>query len=339
MRLALLVFPLAALTGCGYPGEPKPPALMRPARVTDLAAVERDAKIVVTFTLPRETTEGIVLTSPPDVELRIGSPPAVWNEGEWVGQADRIPVPPMALSSDKAAAEKAGSNQAAPEKPEPVTIRIDVSKYVGKPVVVGVRVHGPKGRDDGWSNLVPLEIVPPLPAPADLRAADGPNLVRLQWAAGAPEFRVFRKLQSESEWTSLGSVTQPSYNDSTFDYGKTYQYYVQAARKTGSGVAESEVSGTITFEPHDRFPPAIPANLAAVAGARTIELVWDRVTDSDLAGYRVYRNGQRIADAVVTPAYGDKDAAPGVKYRYEVSSVDQAGNESEKSAAVEAVME
>ena len=70
-----------------------------------------------------------------------------------------------------------------------------------------------------------------------------------------------------------------------------------------------------------------------------MELVWDRVADTDLAGYRVYRNGAKIADALTTPAYSDKDVTVGSKYSYQVSAVDQAGNESGKCAAMEVTME
>ena len=41
--------------------------------------------------------------------------------------------------------------------------------------------------------------------------------------------------------------------------------------------------------PKDTFPPAAPKNLAAIAGAGIINLIWDPNTESDLAGYLVLR--------------------------------------------------
>jgi fibronectin type 3 domain-containing protein len=61
------------------------------------------------------------------------------------------------------------------------------------------------------------------------------------------------------------------------------------------------------------------------------------VTDSDLAGYNVYRRekGEAAvkmnAELVKTPAYRDVQVAAGKKYFYAVSAVDVRGNESAQS--------
>jgi fibronectin type 3 domain-containing protein len=95
--------------------------------------------------------------------------------------------------------------------------------------------------------------------------------------------------------------------------------------------------------PVDRFPPAVPSGLTALAGPSSIELSWDPNTEPDFAGYSVYRAAgggafERIAGPLSTPSVSDKEARPGVKYRYVVSAVDQAGNESPRSNAVEISM-
>jgi hypothetical protein len=382
MRPALFLVPVMAasavfLAGCGYAGEPKPPSLRRPAKVTDLAAVERGAKIVVTFTLPQETTEGLPITGAPDVEMRIGVVPVPWNQEAWQASSDRIPVPawqaaPAASGGGSRKATKgvaktapgigaAGASgasgarvsQASRKKAAKATasaavvltkaffsrtIQIDAAKYTGKPAVIGVRVLGPTGRDDGWST-VSLEVFPVLPVPRNVLAADAPGAVHLQWSADAPAFRIFRKQPTETDWVRVGDSTQTSFDDKSFDYGKAWQYYVQSVRQVGENWLESDPSDAITFTPADRFAPAVPAGLEAISGTRTIELVWDPVTDADLAGYRVYRNGVKIADAVLMPSFSDKDVVAGAKYSYQVSAVDLAGNESGKCAAFEITME
>jgi fibronectin type 3 domain-containing protein len=55
----------------------------------------------------------------------------------------------------------------------------------------------------------------------------------------------------------------------------------------------------------------------------------------------VYRSadGQppaRLGELVTTPAYSDRVVQSGKRYRYEVTAVDQKGNESARSAPVEA---
>jgi hypothetical protein len=280
-----------------------------------------------------------------DVELRVGVAPAVWNLQEWEGHSDLVPVPALpAKPSGKAAAPgKAASGTAAAgavaDKAALRTINIDAAKYVGKSVVIAVRVRGPKGHNAVWSNPLALEVLPALAVPRNLEAMDIPNAVHLQWSANASEFWIFRKLESEDEWTRIGDSTKAAWDDVSFVYGKPWQYYVQSVRKVGDSWAESDPSQTLPHTPKDVFPPAVPGGLVVIPGIRTIELVWDRVADADLAGYRIYRNGQMIADALVTPAYSDKGVVAGVKYQYQVSAVDQAGNESQKCAPMEGAME
>jgi len=59
------------------------------------------------------------------------------------------------------------------------------------------------------------------------------------------------------------------------------------------------------------------------------------VTDSNLAGYRIYRDGKPIADVGAGPSYSDRKIEAGRRYRYAVSSFSKAGIESAQSAPVE----
>jgi fibronectin type 3 domain-containing protein len=93
-----------------------------------------------------------------------------------------------------------------------------------------------------------------------------------------------------------------------------------------------------TIKPKDNFPPATPTGVTAVPGTRSIELVWNRNTEKDFASYNVYRDGMKIADGLTAPAFSDRGAQPKVKVQYQVSAVDTAGNESARSAAVEAAI-
>jgi hypothetical protein len=355
LAAALVIAAAISMAGCGYEGEPKPPALKRPEKVTDLAAAERGSKIMVTFTLPEETTEGLPIAESPDVELRIGPELAVWNQADWETHSERVPVAAEVLRpAEGRASRKSTATTKAEQRAEQQakasakasdraamarSVEIDAAKYTGKTVIIGVRVRGPGGRDAGWSRLITLEVGPVLAAPRGLQASDARNAVHLQWVADAPGFRIFRRAGGEDDWVQIGESTQASFDDQAIEYGKAWQYSVKSVRRAGENVQESDRSEPFTFTPKDRFPPAVPAGLAAIAGARTIELVWDRVGDSDLAGYRVYRNGQKIADGLVTPAYSDPNVVAGTRYSYQVSAVDQAGNESEKSVPADAAME
>ena len=136
-------------------------------------------------------------------------------------------------------------------------------------------------------------------------------------AAGGAEFKLFRFI------------------DTSVEPGKSYRYQVQAVVKAGAGTAVSEPTAEAAVPYVDRFPPAQPVRLNVIASANAIELSWERNTEADLKHYRVWRDGQVLADAIDVPAYTDRTAARGKSYRYAVSAVDLYGNESSPSQPVE----
>src|ERR1035438_1387784 len=78
------------LTGCGYVGEPLPPALRRPVLVNDLAAVQVGSNIVIQFTIPKITTEDLPIKGGEDIELRVG--PQAPDMASWQRTSDRETV-------------------------------------------------------------------------------------------------------------------------------------------------------------------------------------------------------------------------------------------------------
>lgn len=322
MRAALPVLAALLLLNCGSPGDPLPPALNRPSRVTDLAALERGSNLFVAFTMPAKTTEGLPIETPPDIELRVGAIGDRFVEADWVSGSDRVPTDALHQENGR------------------VEAQIPATKYVGMTVVIAVRLHGPKGREVGWSNLEVVNVVPTLPKPEGLSAADVSGGVGLTWRVATPavEFRVFRRLKAEKEWGFLGLSSQPGYTDTTVEYGREYEYFVQSGQKSAEKYAESELSDTLAFKPTDRFGPAPPAGLAAIPGTRSIELVWNRSPEADWAFYRVYRDNVLLSDSLQTASFGDKDVIPGAKHTYQVTAVDTAGNESARSVAVDATL-
>jgi hypothetical protein len=219
--------------------------------------------------------------------------------------------------------------------PGAATLEVAAREWVGQEVVVAARAWGRKGRAGAWSNLVVFPVMAPLARPARLAAEAVAAGVRLTWEG--PPGAAFRVLRNEAE---LAASEKPEYLDATTQYGKTYRYAVQAIVKRGASVAESEVSESVSITPEDRFPPAVPAGLTAVAAVRSIELSWERNTEPDLKGYYLYRSveggaWQRVGELLEVPAARDPAMESGRRYRYAVSAVDQRGNESARSAPVE----
>lgn len=88
--------------------------------------------------------------------------------------------------------------------------------------------------------------------------------------------------------------------------------------------------------PPDSTPPAKVTGLTATAASHSqIDLSWNTNTEEDLSHYNVYRDGAKIEEATNT-YFSDTGLSPETTYTYEVSAVDTAGNEGEKSDSASA---
>jgi hypothetical protein len=139
-------------------------------------------------------------------------------------------------------------------------------------------------------------------------------------------------------------VQTPEWTDTATEFGTRYTYVVQSIVKLDNRKeAESDLSDEASIVPRDIFPPAAPQGVQASSAPNSIELNWERNTEEDLNGYRVYRgegNGalEKIADVSAVPSYSDRKVEHGKTYRYAIAAVDRAGNESPRSAPIEVAM-
>ncbi len=276
-------------TGCGYIGEPLPPLAHVPARVKDLAAVQRGSRIMAQFTIPIQTTEGTPIKDPVKLDLRIGIGAEPFHADEWAAHARQAaPLPEASAGAPLA------------------HYAIPAAEWTGKDTILAVRVIGANGKDAGWSSFVVLSVVPPPDQPADVTPTATADGVRLTWKARGENFQIIRKVQGEN-FTLAATVQQPAWTDANAEFGKQYTYQVQTIVKLGNNKqAESDLSAEVSITPVDTFPPAVPSGLHVSAAVNSIELAWDRNNESDLAGYRIYR-------AVLTPGAAPSRAARKVR--------------------------
>jgi hypothetical protein len=189
--------------------------------------------------------------------------------------------------------------------------------------------------------LAPAAALPPSPsgekaeaAPAGGGVLEGPR---------RNGFFVYRRVGGEAYGEPL--VQEPlerrSHGDTTVPQGATACYVVRAVAATDP-LVESAPSNEACVEVRDIAAPAVPAGLAVLPREGGLEILWSPSAEADLAGYRVYRavgDGrlERVAQTDIARAsWLDGTAERGVAYRYAVSALDQAGNESEPTEPVEA---
>jgi hypothetical protein len=345
------------LAGCGTPAAPQPPSLKLPIPAADLAANRTGNQVTLTWTTPQKSTDKLLLKGSVDgfvcrKEAAAGACVAAGGELSFAPGAEG------SFTETLPAALAAGA-------PRPLSYFVELRNH--------------NGRSAGLSNVaVVLAGVAPAPV-SNLSAELRKTGVVLRWTplqASAQEIRLHRKLLSPPpakppqqglltpqpepvEQNLLVDSCAPEAGkgscrtlDSSIRFGQVYEYRAQrVARVTVEGKTlelAGELSAPVRVEARDIFPPAVPTGLAAVAttgdngAGNAIDLSWQPVTDSDLAGYFVYRREgdggwQRISPAVplVPPAFHDAQVQPGHSYRYAVSSINQGGNESARSAETE----
>jgi hypothetical protein len=321
VRAGALAAVICLLTGCGYIGSTLPPLANIPADPTDLAALQRGSTIYAHFKVPDLTTEQRPIKGDITLDLRAGPAPNPWNLAQWSEQAHQF---------------------------APQTVQDGVAQYQfpslawsGKEITIAARVTAENGKSSNWSSLVTLPVAPPLPTPGDLIAEGAPKGVQLTWR-GTGRFRILRRAEGSPDYAEIGASETASFLDTTAEFGKQYSYEVQAFEDLGNHrEAQSDPTPARTVAYKDVFPPAAPAGLRATPSASAIELSWDANSESDLAGYRVYRSViggafEKIADVSEIPTYSDKAVQAGKTYRYQITAVDKSGNESSRSTAVEA---
>ena len=363
-RFSLFVLLLAA--GCGAPGEPTPPSPPIPVAVSDLTAQQIGDGVQLTFSMPPKTTAGERLTETPAIEILRG---ALKPDGSPEAKSFRIiETIPGALVGDYRAADKVQVvNRISPD---------ELRAYPGAALAYRVRTRASRKRASADSNTVTVRIRPAPERITSVHAEVTEPAIELLWpapthtSAGDPlpaisEYRVYRgeidpasagtaaNDLSQAKWKSpltfLASSPTNSYRDAAFDFGKSYLYTVRTVVPQDGSTVESSDSVPAIVTPRDIFPPAVPQGLVAAVLASEqnapseVDLSWSINTETDLAGYHVYKSerqdtpGQLVTpDLLLSPAYRDTSVQPGHRYWYSVTAVDRSGNESAPSAPVAA---
>jgi hypothetical protein len=322
----LLLVMLLGLAGCGYVGDTLPPALYIPLPVADLSALQDGDEILVQFSMPSRSTEDLLLESIPEVDLRIAVwEDRDWDEAAWEQEAARIPVD-YDLETGKA--------------------RVPAGPWVGRHLLMRVRVAGRKQRFSSWSEPFAFRVADPQPVPTDVSMQPRAEGLAIRWHLPEPGehsagrvAEVWRQLDGEEEPLLIGETEEDSFLDRTSPFGNVHRYRLRTRVSGRQRLAFSAFTAMLEVQPADTFAPDAPQGLLAVAAANTIELSWQAVTAPDFAFYRVYRavdeqDFELLADKVVRSVYSDATAPAGIPLRYRVTALDEAGNEGPPTEAV-----
>jgi hypothetical protein len=348
------------LASCASPGPPRPPSLHLTDIPTDLTAQRIGDRVLLHWTTPSRTTDGLNAPSPLTAEI--------CRETSTVPSTAPTPSPKPACTTVLHVTVAPGPGDAADSLPANLTTN------PATPLTYRVRILNPEGRSAGLSKpAIAASGAAPSPV-TGLHATASRTGTLLQWQPDPapsiieldrtlvsakppkPEPKkpasplappdepadVHLRIGSESSATDPGGTL-----DRTAQRGEIYTYRAQRIRTVVLNgkpfELRSDPSSPITIALSDTFPPATPTGLAAIPGGTAtnaaIDLSWQPNTDPDLAGYHVYRrtNGafQRITSSpTLGPAFSDTTITPGTAYTYRVTAVDNSGNESAPSIEV-----
>lgn len=360
-----------SLAGCATPGPPLPPTLDLPRPVTDLEATRQGNAVLLTWTLPSETTDKLRVRHPgatavcrkitPNVAAALSERGGTEPNCEPVIETI---LPSALVQASAASASGVPSSAAQPAKRVSYTLQIPqemTQQYPDSAAVFSIEALNANGRGAGFSNAAAVPLAPAFPPPPNIETEQTKTAIVITWerkAAASVDrahlvgYRVERNVAGSSTpderlFVTAGSPSDGRLEDTQFTWNKQYVYRI--ASVTGvldpEGRRLAEVQGDwsepIEIATRDVFPPSAPSGVQAVftqAGQqRFIDLTWLPNTEADLAGYYLYRRTeggqpQRMnSDLLKAPAYRDTDIAPGARYFYSVSAVDLRGNESARS--------
>jgi hypothetical protein len=330
---------ISLAVGCASPGPPHPPSLRLPEAVKDLTAERVGDEVLLHWTTPAKTTDGLETKGPLTAEIcRSSASPAP------------PPIPVPVCTSVKRLSVQPGPSQAADILPRAFTLdpvallayRIQilnanlrsagqspeafaaagaapppVEDLRATPVRAGAMIEWRQQPTTASVELDrqldgapdPTKAAPPKPpSKSTPRFSPKPTAKPSLPQQPTPSSPSEVKLQTPQQSSDAGGTI-----DRTAHFGETYRYTAQrvstAALPGHSLELRSPVSPPVAVLLKDTFPPQPPTGLAAVPSGTTpaeahasIDLSWEPDTDADLAGYIVYRQPIDPTEAPTGPA-------------------------------------
>ncbi|MFA5072587.1 MAG: hypothetical protein WC539_01600 [Nitrospirota bacterium] len=223
-----------------------------------------------------------------------------------------------------------------------------------------IRAVSVRGGVSNWSEEARVAPLVSLAIPKGFVAEGGDTKNLLAWESvttrmdgstytGFVGYNVYRGTeQNRYEEAQLNTepLRTPSYVDSAVEIGRTYYYIVRSVDSPTPPWHESLDSREASATPRKLTPPKRPTGLTVVPGINRVFLTWAEGTESDLAGYSVYRSTrsgrayERLTEKPLNrTTFSDETVKARTTYYYVVTSVDKYGNESAHSREHKAFVE
>ena len=327
-----------------YPGMIKDGSFRIPNSVTTIAySAFEGCSSLTSVTIPNSVTSiGWYAFRDCSSLTRITIPNSVTSIGEWVfgscTSLTRVTIPDNVTSIGRFTFYYCTSLTSV-TIPKSVT-RIDEKAFYYCDSLTDVYYGGTKADwkkitiKDGNEDLRNATLHAKPAAPADVKltgakAVNGGIQVTWQAAAGAAQYRVYRKDAANPKWTVLtSSATGTSYVDKTAKAGVKYTYTVRGINKDGVLSPSYDGHGVSATIPKTNAPANVTLTGAKVVTGG-IQVTWKAA--SGATKYRVYRKDatntgwKALTSSATGTSFLDKTAVAGVKYTYTVRGIAKDG--------------
>ena len=343
------------LVACGVSRAPLPPSLHLPQPVQDLEASRKGDKVTLTWSVPQQSTDQEPLRA------HLGVTRVCREIGRHRSSACTQAIAELRASDlPKAQPDRNGGKMPVPARFTETLAKELQQQNADNVATYTVEILNTNGRSAGLSNVVeiPLAPIPDPPNEISVEITGDAMVLRFSAAqtAGSPplgqgpsatgnisNYRVYRTIKDANNFTALGLPQAENshlrFDDRTFEWESSYLYRITPVTWTPRGVElEGEDSRPLEVFTHDAFPPAPPTGLQAVSSGTSqqkfVDLTWAPNTESDLAGYNLYRrdgDGSMVKvneELITTPSFRDANVASGARYVYAITAVDLRRNES-----------
>jgi predicted phage tail protein len=346
--LALIALVLLSTVGCGKRKPPLPPK-ERVAQRVEVTGFQRGSNVILTWKMPaRNADAGSLLNIARADVYRLTEPvsaPQNLSEEEFANRSTLVAAIPL-RDSDFALSTMSYT---------------DSLQFAGQAARLryAVRFVNASGQKAAFSNFYLIEPANRIAgSPTSLAAQLSQENVKLTWTAPAANvdgsvpvnvlgFNAYRSgsIKDPAKLLNKTPISDSEYSDRSFEFGKTYFYFVRTVSLGTDGQpVESTESNIVEIRPTDVFAPSAPAAITLAATPTTISIFFAINPETDVAGYRIYRSTDPALpkpewqlltkELLKTNTFQDTDIRTGTVYYYYITAVDNAGNVSAPSDVV-----
>lgn len=233
---------------------------------------------------------------------------------------------------------------------------IDTSATIGETVTYRIEFVDDLGRATGREIEQEFTLAENVLRPTEsLEISNKGYAMTVEWeypSAGGEDDKVirFEIYQSEAGSDELELVNQKiilrdvekteyEHHFSTNRLGREMEYFVVPIDITGQTGPPGEIVG---YYVEDNIAPGVIEGVTAEYVNQNNEVTWPVSPETDVEGYNIYKSTNLSEEFLLVneelidpfdPVYRDSSITEGERYFYKITAVDQAGNESSKSAA------